>query len=262
MWFRVSFRCCHCIPLSSLFVSLATFLLSWDVMNTKIKDKSVSAKTHTHTLTSHRIDNVIGSHVRTTFHRFLCLNMCQTLAHRLYIKRLMRKLAARWTSIRAPIQHMFKFSCVQSWFFPVPCSKTTAVTRQTKAEKDTHCYVLSYILSATQSHKENGTRDETKRANERRWNWHTLENRQRITDITFYTNTQLCSRRWMSILMDQTSVDCDAKCSASAQSLTLSVARCWQNEIKMKTETAQHSTSPNRRRHYRQYQHVHWNLFA
>lgn len=73
----------YCITLSSSFGCIPSlFFSSWDVMNTKIKDKSLSA-TQTHIHTRHHIDNGIGSHVRTTFHRFLCLYMCQTLAHRL-----------------------------------------------------------------------------------------------------------------------------------------------------------------------------------
>lgn len=74
----------YCITLSSSFGCIPSlFFSSWDVMNTKIKDKSLSA-TQTHTHTRHHIDNGIGSHARTTFHRFLCLYMCQTLAHRLH----------------------------------------------------------------------------------------------------------------------------------------------------------------------------------
>lgn len=73
----------YCITLSSSFGCIPSlFFSSWDEYQNKRQITQRHTDTHTHT--RHHIDNGIGSHVRTTFHRFLCLYMCQTLAHRLH----------------------------------------------------------------------------------------------------------------------------------------------------------------------------------
>lgn len=179
-------RCCccwYCITLTSSSGVFLIFLFSWDVMNTKIKDKSLSVNTLTHTH--------IYSHVRTTFHRFLCLYMCQTLAHTDYIKRLMRKLAARWTitalTERAHNEPMSADSAYVRWFFFVVLCRIWKITSSiNKRRKHTHIYHIKKV-----THKPNKRKW--------KWKWHTLE----IGDeyIRYYILYRVLG---MSILMDQT----------------------------------------------------------
>lgn len=153
-------------------ISSLSFLSSWDVMNTEIKDKSLSAR--------HHIDNGIGLHVRTTLHRFLCYTSARHW-HTDYIRRLMRKLAARWTitALSAPMPlsahsaHVFVWAIIFCCCFLSHLENNINSSNINNRRKYTHAHV-----HATFTDNNTITQTKMKMAH--------IENRRRVHDTTFY----------------------------------------------------------------------------